>query len=176
MGSLASSPMLISCCYSPPEMKAVTHMAQIRSIRPRKPRTLWPKRQIHTRRSPWRTRGNAHAARPGRKSKSVHLSVVLAEPRIRTSSTPGARVVSSVERRRDSARQSREGAIKERPGGSEARLTRVRRRDSAQVQLRRSRVQKCKGEYGETARGHVGMVTRGHGANAREDTRAGGKP
>ena len=33
----------------------------------------------------------------------------------------------------------------------------------AKVQLRRSRVQKCKGEQRGTARGRVGTVTRGQG-------------
>ena len=48
---------------------------------------------------------------------------------------------------------------------------------SANVQLRRSRVQKCKGERGEAARGHVGTVTRGQergqeGRRARGPTKA----
>ncbi len=51
--------------------------------------------------------------------------------------------------------------IPERPGGSEARLT---RRDSAKVQIGAELL--CKGERGEAARGHVGMVTWGQGEEA----------
>ncbi len=42
---------------------------------------------------------------------------------------------------------------------------------SAKVQLRQGRVQKCKGERGRAARGHVGTVTRGRGDEQREARR-----
>jgi hypothetical protein len=97
-GSSGSSPTSIFCFYSRPATQAATPMAPILGFPTGKPRTLRRKTSIVTRPRPRRTRGNAHAASPGRKSKSVPLSAHPAEPKIRTLNTPGALVVSSVER------------------------------------------------------------------------------